>query len=43
MPLPEDEASWSTLHVMFATARGEVRRNELADFVNVNQSTARSP
>jgi DNA gyrase subunit A len=38
MPMPEDEASWSTLHVMFATARGFVRRNELSDFVNVNQS-----
>jgi DNA gyrase subunit A len=38
MPMPEDEASWSTLHVMFATARGGVRRNELSDFVTVNQS-----
>ena len=23
---------------MFATARGDVRRNELSDFVNVNQN-----
>ena len=38
MPMPEDEASWSTLSVMFATARGGVRRNELSDFVNVHQS-----
>jgi DNA gyrase subunit A len=38
MPLPEDESSWSTLHVMFATSRGGVRRNELSDFVSVNQS-----
>jgi len=38
MPMPEDEASWATLNVMFATARGGVRRNELSDFVNVNQS-----
>ena len=38
MPMPEDEASWSTLHVMFATARGGARRNELSDFVNVNQT-----
>ena len=38
MPMPEDEASWSTLNVMFATARGGVRRNELSDFVSVNQS-----
>ena len=38
MPMPEDEASWATLNVMFATARGGVRRNELSDFVNVNQT-----
>jgi DNA gyrase subunit A len=38
MPMPEDEASWSTLNVMFATARGGVRRNELSDFVNVHQT-----
>ncbi|HTR87247.1 MAG TPA: DNA gyrase subunit A [Reyranella sp.] len=38
MPMPEDEASWSKLNVMFATARGGVRRNELSDFVNVNQT-----
>jgi DNA gyrase subunit A len=38
MPMPEDEASWAKLNVMFATARGGVRRNELGDFVNVNQN-----
>ena len=38
MPLPEDEASWATLNVMFATARGDVRRNELSDFMSVNQN-----
>jgi DNA gyrase subunit A len=38
MPMPEDEASWATLNVLFATARGGVRRNELSDFVNVNQN-----
>jgi DNA gyrase subunit A len=38
MPMPEDEASWSKLNVMFATARGGVRRNELSDFVNVHQT-----
>jgi DNA gyrase subunit A len=38
MPMPEDEASWTTLNVMFATARGGVRRNELGDFVTVNQN-----
>ncbi|MBF0372433.1 MAG: DNA gyrase subunit A [Alphaproteobacteria bacterium] len=35
MPLPEDEAAWSELHVMFATASGGVRRNLLSDFTNV--------
>ena len=38
MPMPEDEESWATLNVMFATARGGVRRNELTDFVNVHQT-----
>jgi DNA gyrase subunit A len=38
MPMPEDETSWTKLHVMFATARGGARRNELGDFVNVNQN-----
>ncbi|OFX08477.1 MAG: DNA gyrase subunit A, partial [Alphaproteobacteria bacterium RIFOXYD12_FULL_60_8] len=35
MPLPEDENSWGDLHVMFATASGNVRRNDLSDFSNV--------
>jgi len=38
MPLPEDEAAWETLDVMFATASGGVRRNKLSDFVNVNKA-----
>ena len=38
MPLPEDEASWSELDVMFATTRGTVRRNKLSDFVQVNRN-----
>ena len=32
MPLPEDEAQWEKLDVMFATTRGTVRRNKLSDF-----------
>lgn len=36
LPLPEDETKWSELHVMFATAKGYVRRNDLSDFVNIN-------
>ncbi|MBS3960524.1 MAG: DNA gyrase subunit A [Sandarakinorhabdus sp.] len=35
LPLPEDEAEWSRLHVMFATARGLVRRNSMDAFANV--------
>ena len=38
MPLPEDEASWDKLDVMFATTRGTVRRNKLSDFVQVNRN-----
>jgi DNA gyrase subunit A len=38
MPLPEDEASWETLDVMFATTGGTVRRNKLSDFVDVRRS-----
>jgi DNA gyrase subunit A len=38
MPLPEDEASWDKLDVMFATKSGHVRRNKLSDFVQVNRN-----
>ncbi|WP_390888788.1 DNA gyrase subunit A [Devosia neptuniae] len=38
MPLPEDEDSWANLDIMFATTRGTVRRNSLADFVEVRQN-----
>src|SRR5579863_7342173 len=38
MPLPEDEASWANLDVMFATTGGNVRRNKLSDFVDVRRS-----
>ena len=38
MPLPEDEASWDRLDVMFATRSGSVRRNKLSDFVQVNRA-----
>ena len=35
LALPEDEAEWGALHVMFATARGTVRRNSMDAFTNV--------
>ena len=38
MPLPEDEAEWKNLMVIFATAKGNVRKNSLEDFININNS-----
>ncbi len=38
MPLPEDETEWKDLKVIFATAKGNVRKNSLEDFVNINNS-----
>ncbi len=38
MPLPEDEAAWDALDVMFATTSGSVRRNKLSDFAQVNRA-----
>ncbi|ARS27543.1 DNA gyrase subunit A [Sphingomonas sp. KC8] len=35
LPLPEDEAEWAKLHVVFATAEGNVRRNSMDSFANV--------
>ncbi|MCA1197555.1 DNA gyrase subunit A [Sphingomonas sp. R647] len=35
LPLPEDESEWGKLHVMFATAKGNVRRNSMDAFTNV--------
>ncbi len=38
MPLPEDETSWATLDVIFATTGGTVRRNKLSDFCDVRRN-----
>jgi DNA gyrase subunit A len=35
LPLPQDETLWDSLHLLFATASGGVRRNRLSDFRNV--------
>ena len=35
LPLPEDEESWGALSVVFATARGGVRRNAMDAFTNI--------
>jgi DNA gyrase subunit A len=38
MPLPENEADWAALDVMFATTSGTIRRNKLSDFADVRPS-----
>jgi DNA gyrase subunit A len=35
LPLPEDENEWGALHVMFATAKGNVRRNSMDAFTSI--------
>ncbi len=35
LPLPEDESTWGSLHVVFATAKGSIRRNSMDSFANV--------
>ncbi len=38
MPLPEDENEWKNLLVIFVTANGNIRKNTLEDFININAS-----
>jgi len=38
MALPEDENAWADLDVMFATRHGNVRRNKLSDFAQINRA-----
>jgi DNA gyrase subunit A len=35
LPLPADEAEWGALSVVFATAKGNVRRNNMDAFANI--------
>ena len=35
LPLPEDETEWARLHILFATAKGLVRRNAMDQFTRV--------
>jgi DNA gyrase subunit A len=35
LPLPEDEQTWGALNVVFATAKGNVRRNSMDAFANI--------
>ncbi len=38
MPMPEDEAEWANMFIMFSTNRGNVRRNRLSDFTQIRSS-----
>jgi DNA gyrase subunit A len=38
LPLPQDETLWESLHLVFATASGTVRRNRLSDFGRIRSS-----
>jgi DNA gyrase subunit A len=38
LPIPEDEDQWDKLDIMFATRRGDVRRNKLSDFATMNRA-----
>ena len=38
MPMPDNEDAWDSMNVMFATAKGNIRRNMLSDFVKINRN-----
>ncbi|HVZ05393.1 DNA gyrase subunit A [Hyphomicrobium sp.] len=38
LPLPEDSSTWGDLELIFATRSGNVRRNALSDFENINRN-----
>jgi DNA gyrase subunit A len=38
LALPENESEWDMLNVVFATQSGDVRRNQLSDFAQVNKN-----
>jgi DNA gyrase subunit A len=38
LPLPEDQTTWGDLELIFATRSGNVRRNALGDFENINRN-----
>ena len=38
MPLPEEKSEWKNLNIVFATAKGKIRKNSLEDFININAS-----
>ena len=38
MPFPEEESEWKNLQIVFATAKGKIRKNNLDDFSSINTS-----
>jgi len=38
LALPEEDGEWDKLNVVFATKSGDVRRNQLSDFAQVNKN-----
>jgi DNA gyrase subunit A len=36
--LPEDDSTWGSLELVFATRSGNIRRNALSDFENINRN-----
>ena len=36
LPLPKDSELWPDLNLLFATANGNIRRSDMADFSNIN-------
>ena len=38
MPFPDDESDWKNLQIVFATAKGKVRKNSLEDFSSINSA-----
>ncbi len=38
MPMPEDEETWKNLQIIFATKNGNIRKNQLSDFMNIRQN-----
>jgi DNA gyrase subunit A len=38
MPFPENQSEWKNLQIVFATAKGKIRKNNLEDFSSINTS-----
>jgi DNA gyrase subunit A len=38
MPMPDNPEMWDSLNVVFATAKGNIRRNMLSDFTNIKSN-----